>query len=406
MLKRIPTDQLCVGMYLHELCGSWMDHPFWRSKFMLEDPADLKRILASGVKEAWIDTDRGSDVAGGRTQAEVEAEVELELELAVMEPLTPVSYEREFRHAAQLRDKARERVQSLFGEARMGKAIHIDGCAPLVEDIVGSVGRNRGALLSLIRLKTADEYTYLHSVAVCTLMVALARTLDLPAQEVHEAGMAGLLHDMGKARIPLDVLNKPGRLTDAEFDMIKRHPDWGRTMLVSSEGVSELALDVCWHHHEKIDGSGYPKGLKGDQISLFAKMGAVCDVYDAVTSVRAYKHAWDPGEAVRQMAQWKGHFDQRVFQAFVKTVGIYPVGTLVKLQSGRLGVVTEQNEASLLTPKVKLFFSTKSQQHITPELIDLASPGCQDKIVSVESPETLGFKDLERIWLDEVGLPR
>jgi HD-GYP domain-containing protein (c-di-GMP phosphodiesterase class II) len=404
MLKRVPTDQLRVGMFLHELCGSWMDHPFWRSKFLLEDPGDLERIQQCGIKEAWIDTARGMDVEGGRTQQEVEAEVELELELAAMAPLAPVPHEREFRHAAQLRDKAREQIKSLFGEARMGRAIQTDGCGPLVEDIVGSIGRNRGALISLIRLKTQDEYTYLHSVAVCTLMVALGRTLGLSDAAVHEAGLAGLRHDMGKARIPLEVLNKPGRLTDAEFAMIKKHPEWGHAMLKSAPGVPAVALDVCWNHHEKLDGSGYPRGLKDPQISLVAKMGAVCDVYDAVTSVRAYKSAWDPGEAVRQMAQWKGHFDQRVFQAFVKTVGIYPVGTLVKLQSGRLGVVLEQNDQSLLMPRVKVFFSAKHQQHITPEVVDLAASGCQDKVTGVESAEQWGFKDLDRYWLDEVGL--
>lgn len=405
MLKRIPTDQLRVGMFLHELCGSWMDHPFWRSKFVLADPADLRRIADCGIREVWIDTRRGLDVVGGRTQAEVEAEVELELTQTALEPLAPLPHEREFRDAAQLRDKAREQVKSLFGEARMGRAIQTDGCGVLVEDIVGSIGRHRGALLSLIRLKTQDEYTYLHSVAVCTLMVALGRTLGLPDDQVHEAGLAGLLHDMGKARIPLEVLNKPGRLTDAEFGMIKKHPEWGYTMLKANRGVSPMALDVCWHHHEKVDGSGYPKGLKGDEISLYARMGAVCDVYDAVTSVRAYKNAWDPGEAVRQMAQWKGHFDQRVFQAFVKTVGIYPVGTLVKLQSGRLGVVTEQNGASLLTPRVKVFFSATSRESITPEVVDLEAAGCDDKIAGVESAEAWGFQDLERLWLDEMGVP-
>lgn len=404
MLKRIPIDQLRLGMFLHELCGSWMDHPFWRSKFLLEDGGDVRRIVECGIKEAWIDTARGLDVEGGRTQQEVEAEVELELELAAMEPLAPLSYDGEFRHAAQLRDKAREQVKSLFGEARMGRAIQTDGCDLLVEEIVGSIGRNRGALLSLIRLKTQDEYTYLHSVAVCTLMVALARTLGLPDHAVHEAGLAGLLHDMGKARIPLEVLNKPGRLTDVEFAMIRKHPEWGHAILKQAPGVPASALDVCWHHHEKVDGSGYPKGLKDGQISLLAKMGAVCDVYDAVTSVRTYKDAWDPGEAVRQMAQWKGHFDQRVFQAFVKTVGIYPVGTLVKLQSGRLGVVQQQNDASLLTPRVKVFFLAGPRQHITPEVVDLAAPGCPDRVTGVESAEQWGFKDLDRYWLEEVGL--
>jgi hypothetical protein len=165
---------------------------------------------------------------------------------------------------------------------------------------------------------------------------------------------------------------------------------------------SDLVLDVCLHHHEKIDGSGYPDALAGDHISLAARLGAICDVYDAVTSARPYKQAWDPGDAIRQMAQWKGHFDPKLFQAFVKTVGIYPVGTLVKLQSGRLGVVVEQGGASLLTPSVKVFYSTRSMLPITHEVIDLGHPSCQDKLVGVEAPETWKFKNLEALWADEV----
>jgi hypothetical protein len=129
-------------------------------------------------------------------------------------------------------------------------------------------------------------------------------------------------------------------------------------------------------------------------------MGAVCDVYDAVTSVRPYKGAWDPGEAVRQMAQWKGHFAPAIFQAFVKTVGIYPIGSLVRLQSGRLGVVTEQNESSLLSPRVKVFYSTKSMMPLRPETIDLAERGTTDRIAAVESPDNWQFKGLDELWLD------
>jgi HD-GYP domain-containing protein (c-di-GMP phosphodiesterase class II) len=249
-----------------------------------------------------------------------------------------------------------------------------------------------------MRLKTQDEYTYLHSVAVCTLMVALARTLQLPAAQVRAAGLAGMLHDMGKVRIPLTVLNKPGRLSDEEFALMRRHPQWGHELLVEGGGVPPLVLDVCLHHHEKIDGSGYPHGLPGASISLFAKMGAVCDVYDAITSARPYKGPWDPGEAVRQMAQWKGHFDPLIFQAFVKTVGIYPIGGLVRLQSGRLGVVLEQGLLSLLTPKVKVFYSTQTKARIPPQVVDLAEAGCQDKVVGVESPEAWKLENLDLLW--------
>jgi HD-GYP domain-containing protein (c-di-GMP phosphodiesterase class II) len=199
--------------------------------------------------------------------------------------------------------------------------------------------------------------------------------------------------------IPLDVLNKPGKLTDAEFTLVKNHPAEGHKMLLGGNGITEAALDVCLHHHEKVDGSGYPHRLRSDDISLLAKMGAVCDVYDAVTSDRPYKKGWDPAEAVRRMAEWsKSHFDNSVFQAFVKSVGIYPVGTLVRLQSGRLGVVVDQSGQSLLTPQVKVFYSTKSQVRLPPEIVDLASPGCNEKISAHEDPAKWDFPDLEALW--------
>ena len=281
----------------------------------------------------------------------------------------------------------------------MGKAVDTGGARQLVEEISDSVARNPGALISLARLKTVDDYTYMHSVAVCAMMVGLAKQLGMEAEQVRLAGMAGLMHDLGKALMPMEVLNKPGKLTDAEFNIIKTHPSEGHRMLLTGRDVSPVVLDVCLHHHEKTDGSGYPKGLKADQISLFAKMGAVCDVYDAITSNRPYKLGWDPAESLRKMAEWaNGHFDGKVFQAFVKSLGIYPIGSLVKLTSGRLGVVIEQTGKSLTTPTVKVFFSTKSNMRIVPEVIDLSQPGVTEKIVSREDPAKWRFADLNELW--------
>jgi len=170
--------------------------------------------------------------------------------------------------------------------------------------------------------------------------------------------------------------------------------------------VDPIALDVCLHHHEKTDGSGYPKGLKDEEISLFAKMGAVCDVYDAITSNRPYKNGWDPAESLRKMAEWaNGHFDHKVFQAFVKSLGIYPIGSLVRLQSGRLGVVVEQSAKSLTTPLVKVFFSTKSNLRIPPEVIDLSAPTCSDRIAGREDPAKWKFPDLDELWSGLPGRP-
>lgn len=403
MLKRIAVKDIQLGMFICEFCGSWMEHPFWKTKFLLTDEKDLNAIQASGIKELWIDVTQGADLGSavtGKTEEEVERETEaLLMEADKIQTKEKVSLEDEIQTAAKLCAKAKDAVIEMFSDARMGKAIQVEQARALVEDISNSVLRQPHALISLARLKTADEYTYMHSVAVCALMIALARQLNLDEDMVREAGFAGLLHDIGKIGIPLKVLNKPGKLTDSEFAIVKSHPEVGAKILIESYDVSPMVLDVCLHHHEKMDGTGYPHGLKGDTISLYAKMGAVCDVYDAITSNRPYKKGWAPAESIRKMAEWsKGHFDEAVFQAFVKTVGIYPTGSLVRLESGRLAVVVEQNETSLLSPRVKVFYSAKTKMPIIQETLDLAKLVGKEKIIGRESPDDWGFKNLDMLW--------
>ncbi|MDR3370382.1 HD-GYP domain-containing protein [Rhodoferax sp.] len=410
MLKRIHVDQLQVGMHLKEFCGSWMDHPFWRTGFVIKDPKDIELILASKIKEVMIDCSKGLDVpAGAPVVSEIEdTSVAIESKSTEMAPtispqeIAPVTASQEVVRAARICQQAKAAVVSMFEEVRMGNAVDVGGARQLVEDITESVSRNPGAIISLARLKTADDYTYMHSVAVCAMMVALAKQLGLDESQTRLCAMAGLLHDVGKVAMPTDVLNKPGKLTDAEFDIMRTHPTEGYKMLMASKGVDAVSLDVVLHHHEKMDGSGYPEKLKGDEISLYAKMGAVCDVYDAITSNRPYKSGWDPAESLRRMAEWKGHFDPKVFQAFVKSMGIYPVGSLVRLKSGRIGVVTEQSAKSLTTPLIKVFFSSKSNMRIVPVMVDLSQPTTLEKIICREDPAMWNFPDLNELWS---GLP-
>lgn len=416
MLKKISVRDVRLGMHVHSLCGAWLDHPFWKTKFLLEDTADLDKLQASGVTDCWIDIGKGLDVVAV-TAAPLAAATGDAPEPAAAAPTpgpVPVppapqstDFAEEVRRASVLIGKSRQAMTELFGQVRLGRAIDAEECLPLVDEIASSVWRNPGAMVSLARLKTHDDYTYMHSVAVCALMVALARQLGADEQETRLAGLGGLLHDMGKAAMPLDVLNKPGRLTDDEFRVIKTHPERGFELLREGGSAPVAVLDVCLHHHEKMDGSGYPRGLAGDEISKMARMGAVCDVYDAITSNRPYKAGWDPAEAIRKMAEWRGgHFDDAVFQAFVKSLGIYPTGSLVRLQSGRLAVVVSQNERSLVTPVVKVFFSTRSQMHLPPELLDLGSAGCSDRIAARESNAQWKFTHLESLWVGADTLKR
>jgi putative nucleotidyltransferase with HDIG domain len=412
MLKKIQIRQLRLGMHLHSLEGPWLNHPFWKTKFVLADKGDLDKLLASGVEACVIDTAKGLDALPERQQPDPEPEP-VATPPALAPPEAPAivtqatSMAGEVKRAAAVMSTSKQAVKALFSEARLGNAVDAAECLPLVDEIAGSVWRNPGALVSLARLKTHDDYTYMHSVAVCALMVSLARQLGLDEAKTRDAGLAGLLHDLGKAMMPSEVLNKPGKLTDAEFTIMKNHPMRGHELLLEGGTATAGALDVCLHHHEKIDGTGYPHGLRGDQITLLAKMGAVCDVYDAITSDRPYKNGWDPAESIRKMAEWRGgHFDDVVFQAFVKSVGIYPIGSLVRMQSGRLAVVCEQNPESLVSPRVKVFFSTRSQLHIPPEMLNLANPGCSDRIAARESNAQWKFARLDELWAGPDALKR
>lgn len=405
MIKLVPVAALRPGMFLDRMGGSWLDHPFWRSSFVLREP-DIQALREHGVAEVWIDGAKGLDVPGGTSLEEAGRQAEAELVRAATAPMPlidelpqlPPAHDA-WQRAAELSHRSRKAVARLFADARLGRLADVEAVLPLVQDISDSISQDESALISLVRLKTSDDYTYMHSVAVCALMIALARQLGFNPEQTRRAGLAGLLHDIGKARIPSDILNKPGKLSEQEFAIMRNHPLRGHGILAKSGGIDPVALDVCLHHHEKIDGSGYPAKLEGDKISLLSRMGAVCDVYDAVTSHRPYKAPWDPADALRQMSQWHGHFDPMVFQAFVKAVGIYPVGTLLRLSSGHLAVVTAQNPVNLLRPRVVAFHCVTQRSPIDPMPLELGEPGCDIRIEGLESAEAWGLSGLERLWL-------
>jgi len=399
MLKKIPISQVQTGMFVETVEGSYLKHSLWKTRFLVKDEETLTRVRTCGAEECWIDVSQGKDIPREKPSAPVTTAAS---PAPAAKPVVRKSLADELQSASDVLKRSKAAMVALFAEARMGNAIDTSECAPVVNDIVASVDRNGDALISLCRLKIADEYTYMHSVSVCALMVSLGRQLGLDDATCRDAGMAGLLHDLGKAAMPQEIINKPGKLTDEEFTIIKSHPVKGYETLLASGVDNERVLDVCRHHHERMDGTGYPDRLSSDNLSLIARMSAVCDVYDAITSDRPYKAGWDPAESVSRMVSWQGHFDPTVLQTFVKTIGIYPTGSLVRMASGKLGVVIEQNPKKLTAPKVKLFFSTKSGMPLQPKLIDLLDSHVNDKIVAREPSENWNFGYLNDLWATHV----
>ena len=391
MLKKVDSSQLKVGMYIHDLSCDWMTHPFVRNRFLLTSEDEIRKILNAGIHDVVIDSGRGLDVEDAPSLAEAQAATEREIvEIAAETPvITRVSLGDEMRRAVQIRHQASTLVRTVMQDARLGKAIELDQVEPVVQAITESILRNPGALVGLLRIKTKDDYTFLHSVSVCTLLVAFCRSRNIAADVTHQAGLGGLLHDTGKALVPDAILNKPGPLTDEEFAIIKRHPRDGYDILRKTPEVGPIPLDITLHHHERRDGSGYPGKQANEQISELAQMAAIVDVYDAITADRCYHKGMSAAAALRKIYEWsKFHFNPQYAQEFMRCVGIYPVGTMVMLESGRLGVVIEPHETNLLAPKVNVFFNTKQNLYIKPETVDLSRGlgfGGGDKIVGHES---------------------
>ncbi|MGC3964760.1 MAG: HD-GYP domain-containing protein [Rhodocyclaceae bacterium] len=345
----------------------------------------------------YIDTDRGLDVPDAPTAQEVRDTLQQQIVEIASHPVAPirVSVAEEYHRANAVRSSAQRLVRDVMRDARLGRAVELDRVEPLVEQITDSILRNDSALVGLLTIKNKDDYTFLHSVSVCTLLVAFCRTLGVDSETTRLAGIGGLLHDTGKAFIPDEVLNKPGRLTEEEFDIIRRHPKLGYDVLVQTKGIHQIPLDITLHHHERLDGQGYPDKLAADRIGQLVRMASIVDVYDAITSDRCYHQGMPATDALRKLHEWSAHhFDPMLVQAFIRCVGIYPVGALVRLESGRLGIVTEQNEQSLLTPRLKVVFSTRSNMRVEPYDLDLSRPlgsGGGDRIVNHEDPAKWGL---------------
>lgn len=396
MIKRIPLHQLKPGMFVHDLNCSWVVHPLFLTRFKVKSDREIEKIATLGVREVYIDSVLGDDLLDALTMDEVEQNVETEL-LQLVEtvegmPECRIPKDEEIKAAVGIHQRANQVIRNMMSDVRLGRQLERGGIEDAIEGIADSILRNSNALIQLSQIKNKDDYTFLHSVGVCALLTSFCNVLHLGKDITRQVSIGALMHDIGKMQVPNEILNKPGRLSEMEFDEMKNHVVYGRDVVSGMECMTPIARTVLEQHHERYDGSGYPGGLKGQAISQFGQMAAIVDVYDAITAERVYHHAMAPVDALRKLQEWsKFHFNEELVWHFIRSVGIYPVGTLVKLESGLLGVVVEQNGADLLRPVLRVMYDAGKRWSVTPYTLDLAATAEHaDRIVSHEQPEHWG----------------
>jgi putative nucleotidyltransferase with HDIG domain len=401
MIRRIKPEEAQLGMYIHSLGGSWLSHPFWRTKFVLTSQSDVNSLHASNVPYVEIDDELGiglsddqlasnqSDNPPTRPVRKVSDKAARFAPSRLITPRAPVpnkgAASPQRQRALMTVSRSKRIMRGMFESVRLGRAVRVADVLPLVDEIAQSVESGELSLLEVVQLKSSDEYTYLHSVAVSALMANFARHTGKPATGMREYGLAGLLHDIGKIKIDQAILHKQGKLTDDEYILVKEHAEQGYQLLREVTEMPDLALDVARHHHEKVDGTGYPFGLSGDALSEAARIGAICDVYDALTSNRAYKQAWTPSKALSAMWGWQGHFDQDMLFSFMQSLSIFPVGMLVHMRSDRLGVILEPAEGRTQV-RVRCFYDIAAGAMIEPEEVPLGGTDSDDDVLAPANP--------------------
>jgi HD-GYP domain-containing protein (c-di-GMP phosphodiesterase class II) len=384
MIKRISIDKLRPNMYVSDLNCDWIPHHNMQKKGRIPSLAMVEQLKKRGIKEVYIDTKRGIDEEDAHSQQEVEQQNQNKLNKAGrfdMASAGTVSVEEELLKAQKLHDKAKGIMSNVLSDVKFGKPLETEAFDDLADGMIDSVMRNHNALACLGRIRQKDNYLMEHSINLSVLMGIFAKAMKIDRETMHQAMVGALLHDIGKIMIPDDILHKPGKLDDNEFLRMKQHVIFSRDLLKKTPGIQQLTVDVAAQHHERIDGSGYPEGLRGCQICREGKMVAITDVYDAITADRCYHKGLTPTAALKKLLEWSGsHFEESLVHKFIRSMGIYPVGSLVMMESGRLAIVIEASEKDQSRPIIKLIYHTCLKQFIPIEIIDLSKPSSQDSI--------------------------
>ncbi|WP_086929904.1 HD-GYP domain-containing protein [Agarilytica rhodophyticola] len=377
-IKRISTEHLEIGMYITTETKGVADGKMQNEGFIQRQDT-LDKLREKNLKEFFIDVSKGKDSRFAHPILSNNVSFKPRLTLKV---------ERE--KAERVYGEARGMVEDLLNDVKMGKAIDVAPVNELADDINNSILNNPNALQCLSQIREKDRYLLEHSVNVGILMSIFSTYLGFDKNTVKELTTGGLLHDIGKIRVPSEILNKAGKLTDDEWVEMKRHVVYGQEVLIKSEGISDIAKSICGLHHERLDGTGYPMGIDESKIDVYGRMAAIVDVYDAVTASRCYHEGMAPFKAMKLLVSMtESHLDKTLVYSFIRCMSVYPVGTVIELSNGKLGVVIEPNLELSNKPIVRIFYNMKSRHYEQCRILNLATSKLDIEIVKTWHPDEL-----------------
>lgn len=400
---KIDVCDLQVGMYVSKLDKPWTDSPFLFQGFRLETQADVDAVRQE-CQYVYVDIEKKETYTSLPTKASPskpkksffgffsKPEPPKKKYSRVVTPTPRVSFIQEIDHATHTYRETSNLVRSFMEDVQLGRAINAEMAKKMVSDCVDSILQSPDALLLMSQLKKRDEYTAQHSMNVCILSITLGRQIGLAIEELNNVGLCGMMHDMGKMKIPLEILNKPDKLDAKELVIMQSHATEGGKILMSLKDIYTGSVDVALKHHERLDGQGYPKGLAGKQIPLYTRIVTIADMYDAINSDRVYQKGRTHLETINIMTKMMGsHLDTQLTLKFIQAIGIYPPGNVVELKSGEVAVVMESNPKNRLKPRILLLLN-ESKQPRPVEFVDLAIDEklhIKDRIITqIVRPET------------------
>ncbi|KMT65546.1 HD-GYP domain-containing protein [Catenovulum maritimum] len=381
-MKKIPIAELQPGMYVTQVTKQ-NGQVEVKTKGWAKTDKIITQLKLKGVLEVAIDPDKTII-----DETEEKADSELPETAKEVVPFKTQTVEKELKKARKLYDEAQQLQKKALGDIQAGRKIDVKPIQEFTSSMIDSIFRNQDALTCMTRIREKDAYLYEHSLNVSILMAMFARHLDMDKEQIEMLSQAAFLHDMGKILIPDEILHKPGKLTDDEFKIMREHVNYGIKTLAETPGIPAELIEIVGMHHEKLNGTGYPNGLKAEQITQAGRMITIVDIYDAMTAERVYKKGMLPSAAFKIMQSMvPDEIDGNLLHQFIRCVGVHPVGTLVKLKSGKLAIVTESNQNNPLKPIVKIFYNANHNHHTEIKDLDLSKAYVNDAIESSIKPE-------------------